>query len=165
MDILLTFAELSVALAGFSAVIGVLGARKATSDIKVNSLRLQVMLETSFMVAVAALTPVLLQRFGVDNDMLWRISSALFLAMAIPFEFIARNRVKDMPDMTLSGWNINSINWGLSIGADLVLLAVLFNLVGNRSEAVYLLALFAQLALAGILFIQFASKTFTSPDK
>ena len=45
-DVLFTLAELAVALAGFSAIIGVLGTRKDSSHIKVNALRLQVMLET-----------------------------------------------------------------------------------------------------------------------
>lgn len=50
-DILLTIAELAIALAGFSAIIGVLSTRKSSSGLKINSLRLQVMLETCFMVA------------------------------------------------------------------------------------------------------------------
>lgn len=50
-DILLTIAALAVALAGFSAIIGVLSTRKSSSGLKINSLRLQVMLETCFMAA------------------------------------------------------------------------------------------------------------------
>ena len=69
-DILFIFAELSVALAGFSAIIGVLGSRKAIVDVRVNSLRIQVMLETCFMVAAAALVPALLSRFGIDAQIL-----------------------------------------------------------------------------------------------
>ena len=57
-DVLFTVAEIAVALAGFSAIIGVLSTRKSSSDLKVNSLRLQVMLETCFMVAAAAFVPV-----------------------------------------------------------------------------------------------------------
>ena len=164
LDILITLAELSVALAGFSAIIGVLGSRKSMADIQANYLRLRVMLETCFMVAAAALVPVLLDRFGIDTDILWRVSSAMFLLVVIPYQFIAHNRTRDMPEMTLWRLNINTVNWSLSLGADLILVAVLLDLVGNRSEAFYLLALFSQLTLAGILFIQFASTTFNSPD-
>ncbi len=55
-DILFTLAELAVALAGFSAIIGVLSSRRGSTDLKVNALRLQVMLETCFMVAAAPKT-------------------------------------------------------------------------------------------------------------
>lgn len=164
-DVLFTLAELAVALAGFSAIIGVLSTRKGSSEIRVNSLRLQVMLETCFMVAAASLIPVLLDQFSMAPAALWRVASAAFLCILIPYEFIARNRTKDMPNMTLTKMNINTINWGLSIGGDLVLIAILFSLVGAYSEAFYLVTLLLQLVVAGILFIQFAAEIFTHPDQ
>lgn len=164
-DILYTLAELAVALAGFSAIIGVLSSRKDRADRKVNALRLQVMLETCFMVAAVALFPALLSHLGVDSSMIWRIASAVFLCIAIPFEFVARNRTKDLPNMTLTKVNVNTVNWGLSIGADLILVAIVINVAGINSEALYLIALFLQLTLAGILFVQFANATFTHSDQ
>ena len=68
------FAELAVALAGFSAVIGVLSSLRNSADLKVNVLRLQVMLETCFMVALAAVVPILLNKFGFDSPLVWRIA-------------------------------------------------------------------------------------------
>jgi len=164
-DILYTLAELAFALAGFSAIIGVLSSRRDPTDRQVNALRLQVMLETCFMVAATALVPILLSHFGVDSAVIWRIASAIFLCIAIPFEFIARNRTRDMPNLTLTKINVNTINWSLSISADLILVAVLLGVVGTKSEALYLVALFVQLALAGNLFVQFAGETFTRSDQ
>ena len=160
-DILLTIAELAVALAGFSAIIGVISSRKSSSGLQINSLRLQVMLETCFMVAVAALIPVLLERFSIASPVLWRAASAAFLCIAIPYEFVARRRTRGMAKMTLTKINVNTINWVLSIGADLVLVAILFNLVGGFSEGFYLVTLLLQLMVAGILFVQFAAESFT----
>ena len=163
-DILFILAELAVALAGFSAVIGVLSSRRDSADLTVNALRLQVMLETCFMVAAAALLPVLLDKFNISHSALWRGASALFLCIAIPFEFIAHKRTKDLPKMTLNKMNVNTVNWALSLGADLLLVVILINVAGARSEALYLDALFSQLTLAGILFVQFAAETFAHPD-
>ena len=163
-DVLFTVAEIAVALAGFSAIIGVLSTRKSSSDLKVNSLRLQVMLETCFMVAAAAFVPVLLEQFDLAAPVLWQFASAAFLCAVIPYEFVARNRTKGMPDMTLTKMNINTVNWALSIGADLVLAAILLSLVGPYSEALYLVVLLLQLTLAGTLFIHFAAETFTVPN-
>jgi len=89
-DTLFTFAEIAIALAGFSAIIGVLSSRRTAVDLRVNALRLQVMLETCFMVAAASVAPILIQHFGDDTEHLWQIAAALFLCVAIPFEFIAR---------------------------------------------------------------------------
>ena len=163
-DILYILAELAVALAGFSAVIGVLSSRRDSADLKVNALRLQVMLETCFMVAAAALAPVLLNKFDISHAALWRVASAAFLCGAIPFEFVARSRTKNLPNMTLSKFNVNTVNWALSIGADLLLVAILINAAGTWSEALYLVALFSQLTLAGILFVQIAAETFVHAD-
>lgn len=164
-DVLFILAELAVAIAGFSAIIGVLSSRRESTDLRVNALRLQVMLETCFMVAAAALIPIILDKFGIKDNLVWRAASAAFLCIAIPFEIVARNRTRDIPDMTLTKINVNTINWALSIGADLMLVAILLNAVGTWSEAFYIVAMFAQLTLAGILFVQFAAETFRQPDQ
>ena len=117
-DFLFLIAELAVALAGFSAVIGVLSVRPGTSDVRVDGLRLQVMLETSLFVAAAVLLPVLLDHFDIGSPTVWRTSSAVFLLYQIPGEFISAKRTKSMPEMTVSRFNVNTINWALSIFAD-----------------------------------------------
>ena len=164
-SILYTLAEIAVALAGFSAIIGVLSSRRDSADLKVNALRLQVMLETCFMVAAAAIAPIIVDQFLPDSPYLWQISAFLFLCVAIPFEFVAMHRTRDMPKMKLTKFNVNTVNWALTLGADLTLVAIFIGLVGAREQAFYSLALFAQLLLAGILFVQFAADTFKHPDK
>ena len=117
------------------------------------------------MVAAASLIPVVLEQFNIAAPVLWRVASAAFLCVAIPFEFVARNRTKGMQDMTLTKMNVNSVNWSLTIGADIVLVAILLSLVGAYSAAFYLVVLLLQLTLAGTLFIQFAAETFTLPNQ
>ncbi len=70
-----------------------------------------------------------------------------------------------MPDMKLSKFNVNTINWCLSIGADLVMLGVLLDLVGTQASAYYMLAVFSLLVMSGLLFIQFAASTFIPRDE
>jgi hypothetical protein len=159
-----TIAEIAVALAGFSAVIGVLGSRPGRSELRVDALRLQVMLESGLMVAAYSLLPLLVAHFDLDTHAIWRISGALFLVSAIPLELHAMRRTKRMKDMRLAGINVNSINWFLSLGADCLMLAVALGAFGSRAGAVYLLAIFSLLVMAGILFIQFAASTFLPPE-
>jgi hypothetical protein len=160
-DLLFIIAEVSVALAGFSAVIGVLGSRPGVSDVRVDALRLQVMLESSLVVAAASIIPVILYHLGAESDSVWRIGSAVFLLFQVPMEIVGFRRTSKMPDMKFSKFNVNTVNWGLSIGADLIMLGVLLDLVGARASGYYMLAAFLLLVMSGLLFVQFAASTFT----
>jgi hypothetical protein len=159
-DLLFIIAEVSVALAGFSAVIGVLGSRPGASDIRVDALRLQVMLESGLVVAAASIIPVLLSHLGAESGAVWRVGSAAFLLVQLPMEVVGFRRTSKMPDMKVSKLNVNTFNWGLSIGADLIMLGVLLDLVGARASGYYMLAAFLLLVMSGLLFIQFAASTF-----
>jgi len=163
-DLLLTIAEVSVALAGFSAIVGLLGNRSGRSGIKVDALRLQVMLEISLSVAAAAFLPVLISLFNFEVWTTWRIATALWLAIAIPSEIIAWFRTREMPDMKLDRLNVNTINWALCLLSDAVMFIVMIGFFEARAGALYMLALFVYLSSAAILFVQFAASTFMPSD-
>lgn len=164
-DILFTFAELAVALAGFSAVIGVLGTHPGASDVRVDGLRLQVMLESSLAVAAFSIIPGLFDYFDIATGSIWRISAGIFVLVQVPMEFLGMLRTREMPDMTVTRLNVNTINWALSIAADLIALGVTLNLMGDRANAYYMLAVFLLLGISGLLFIQFAASTFVPSDE
>ena len=164
-DLLLTIAEISVALAGFSAIVGLLGNRSGRSDIKVDALRLQVMLEISFQVAAGAFVPVLVSLFEFEVWASWRIASAAWLAIAIPNEILAWYRTRDMPDMKLNRLNVNTVNWMLCLLSDGVIFLVMVGFFEANAGAIYLLALFVYLSVAAILFVQFAASTFVPGDR
>jgi hypothetical protein len=164
-DLLLTIAEVAVALAGFSAIVGLLGNRSGRSGIKVDALRLQVMLELGLSVAAAAFLPVLISLFEFDLWTTWRIAAALWLALAIPSEIIAWFRTREMPDMKLDRLNVNTINWLLCLLSDTVMFLLVIGFFESRTGAVYLLALFMYLSAAAILFVQFAGSTFMPSDQ
>jgi len=163
-DLLLTIAEVSVGLAGFSAIVGLLGNRSGRSDIKVDSLRLQVMLEIALLVAVAAFLPVLISLFEFEVWTTWRIATAGWLMLAIPSEIIAWFRTRDMPDMKLDQLNVNTVNWVFCLVSDAIMFVVMIGCFEARAGALYLLALLMYLAAAGILFVQFAASTFMPSD-
>jgi hypothetical protein len=164
-DLLLTIAEVSVGLAGFSAIVGLLGHRAGRSDIKVDALRLQVMLEMSLLVAAGAFLPVLISLFDFEDRAVWRISAVVWLLVAIPSEIIAWYRTTSMPDMTLNRLNVNTVNWVLCLFSDAVMAAVLIGFFESQVGAVYLLAIFCYLAAAAVLFVQFAASTFMPSDR
>jgi hypothetical protein len=118
------------------------------------------MLESCLVVAAASIVPVLLSYFEVNAGTAWRLASAAFLLVQLPMEIVGFRRTRNMPDLKLSKFNVNTINWCLSLGADLVMLGVLLDLVGNQASAYYMLAVFSLLVMSGLLFIQFAASTF-----
>ena len=164
-DLLLTIAEVSVGLAGFSAIVGLLGHHSGRSDLKVDALRLQVMLEASLLVAAYSFLPLLISNFDFEVWTTWRISSAIYLIVAIPVQLVALRRTSDMPAMRLNRMNVNTINWALTLSGNLVVLIVLIGLFESRAGALYLLAIFFVLLMAGILFVQFAASTFMPNDQ
>jgi hypothetical protein len=164
-DLLLTIAEVSVGLAGFSAIVGLLGHRSGRSDIRVDALRLQVMLEMSLLVAAGAFLPVLVSLFGFEVWTTWRIATAAWLVIAIPMEIFAWQRTRSMPDMKPDGLNVNTVNWVLCLFSDAAMVLVMIGFFESQVGAVYLLAILCYLAAAGVLFVQFAASTFMPNDQ
>ena len=156
----LSMGRSQLAATGYVVVIGVLGARSGTSDVRVDALRLQIMLESGLLLAAFSILPAFLAHFEISASTSWRIASAMFLLIQIPSEFIALRRTRKMPDMNLSRVNVNTVNWGLSIGADLIMLGVLLDWVGAHASGFYMLGVFLLLIMSGLLFIQFAASTF-----
>jgi hypothetical protein len=76
-DTLRTFAEVGVALAGFTGVAVVLGRRAegAWSYVEIGQLRQ--LLESSLAVALLALLPLVLERLAGSPAVLWRVSNGL----------------------------------------------------------------------------------------
>ena len=128
-DPLLTIAGVSVGLAGFSAIVGLLGSRSGRSDVRVDALRLQVTL------AAHAFVPVLVSIFDLEASASWRISAAAWLAIGIPSEIIAWRRTRNIPELKLNQLNVNTVNWGLAIGCELLMLLVAIGWFGSRAGA------------------------------
>jgi len=128
-DPLLTIAEVSVGLAGFSAIVGLLGSRSGRSDVRVDALRLQVTL------AAHAFVPVLVSIFDLEASASWRISAAAWLAIGIPSEIIAWRRTRNIPELKLNQLNVNTVNWSLAIGCELLMLLVAIGWFGSRAGA------------------------------
>ncbi len=81
-DLLLTFAEVAVAFAGFASLVAILGERPARDDPHINSVRMRAMVLYSLMVVMFSLLPLLLHRYEIAEAVIWRASSGA-LAVAV----------------------------------------------------------------------------------
>ena len=78
-DILLTVAEIGVALAGFASLAAILGRRDKHTDPLVNAIRLRGLLDAGLSTMLLALCGVLMLKIGGPSDWVWRVASAVGL--------------------------------------------------------------------------------------
>ncbi len=80
-DVLLTIAEVAVAFAGFSSLVGILGQRSSLDDPRVLGVRMRAMLLSSLIVVAFAILPVVMARYGATAEVLWRSLSLVLLVV------------------------------------------------------------------------------------
>jgi hypothetical protein len=160
-DHLLTFAEVSVAFAGFSSLVALLGSRRGRSHPELDVARLLIMLEASLFVALMSVLPLLPNALGASEQLTWRVSAGLFLVIDGIASYVDARRWRvvwshfEGADRTVFG-----IVAVLSVAGDLLVLAILIGIQPELAPGLYLGALVANLVLSGLLFIRFAGSTF-----
>lgn len=82
-DILLTVAEIGVALAGFASLAAVLGRRYRHTAPLVNAIRLRGLLDAGISALLLALIGVLMQQLGGDSRWVWQGAAAVGLLFVI----------------------------------------------------------------------------------
>ena len=157
-DHLTTLAEVAIALAGFSALIGLLGVRAGRSDPRSDAMRLQLMLETSLLVVAFALFPFIPLKLGVSSDLLWRMSAGAFLIVDISYWILTRNRNRTYGGMATSaerrkGVVLLLLAWTV----DLLMMTIVIGVTGSAAPGVYFAALYIELVISGVFFITFAA--------
>jgi hypothetical protein len=155
-DTLLTLAEIAVALAGFTGLVGVLGrggAEDASSGL--SWLRLRTMLEVALRNAAFALMPLPLLGVVSSETAIWRVSSGIYLVTVIAYILYRLRTNPSMTDQALSGWFLSLTPISL-----LACLANVLGLAGPHAFSLYLLSLLLGLITAGMLFLSVASTFF-----
>ena len=87
VDVLETIAEVSIAFAGFTSVVAVLGRRAGGDWSEVDLFRLSQMLTSSLSALLFAFLPILLVYLGVPTRLSWAASSG-FLAVFLGSHFL-----------------------------------------------------------------------------
>ena len=78
-EILLTVAEIGVALAGFASLAAILGRRDKHTDPLVNAIRLRGLLDAGLSTMMLALIGVLMMKIGGPSDWVWRAAAVIGL--------------------------------------------------------------------------------------
>ncbi len=82
-DLLKLFAELAVAVAGFTAIVSVFGPHRGGSGGIVQAMRVKMMLEVSIFTMFASLLPPLIGTLGLPSWVTWRVAGSVMFALCV----------------------------------------------------------------------------------
>jgi hypothetical protein len=157
-ELLSTFAEISVAFAGFASLISILGGGSSSEQLAANLIRLQGMLVSAMIVLAFSLAPFLPYKFGVSSETSWRAVGAIFALGALCSMPISYRRVFASPVNRRVAVSIFLAQLAAGIGlATAVAFPILISVVGA-----YHVMLFAYLGSASLLFMRVVASAYSS---
>jgi hypothetical protein len=157
-ELLSTFAEVSVAFAGFASLVSILGGRSSSEQLTANLVRLQGMLLSAMIVLAFSLAPFLPYKFGVSSQASWRAVGAIFALGALGSMPSSYRRVFASPVNRRVAVSIFLVQLAAGIGlAAAVAFPTSISVVGA-----YHAMLFAYLGIASVLFMRVVASAYSS---
>ena len=163
-DLLLTTAQIGMALAGFAGLITLLGHPDLRADRRLSEIRFRSMIELSLFLVGFCLLPFVPIGLGSSEATSWRASSAVYAIAALAFLVYSVRRNRRLMGRVLIVRGVTGVLLGAC--AALVLLLAL-NTVGafeGVEPGVYFLALFIHFLGAAFFFIRLLYEAFPSVD-
>jgi hypothetical protein len=160
-DTLLSMAEIAAAFAGFAALVSVLRRRGDRPGESVHDLlRLRLVISSSVAGVAAALVPVGLAGYGLEQSLTWRVAAVIFLVFdnGIIASFISSYRPVrgSFPPDRLAVTIVSA----LEVLEQVSLVAVAVGLAPASGAALYVTALIANICQAGFIFVRFVGSAF-----
>jgi len=148
-DILILFAEVSVALGGFSGVVGVLGPRSFAQWSRDHRVLFANLIVGAFAALFWSIVPLILLNAGVDPELTWILSSGLWVPFAVPANLVFWKLIL-VPGRSIPAGAIVQT-------AALVVVVVLqiWNVVSLRAAWPFLVAISLMLASGATAFVLF----------
>jgi len=158
IDILLSVAEIAVAFAGFAAIAGVIGNRQAASQYH-DFERLRGVVVASVVVVVASLIPIVLSRFGLADEAVWRIASgiALIINLLGLAQVIRGGR---QSGLISADRFYTRIAYAIEVPIELTVIANVLGLFPSHLAALYLAFLVLLLCQAAVVFVGLLASLF-----
>lgn len=162
-DTLLSMAEIAAAFAGFAALVSVLSKRGSARPAEAmhDLLRLRLVISSAVTGVAAALIPVGLAGYGLDEALVWRLAALLFLVLdnGVIVSFVRAYRPVHghFPPDQLAVSLVSAIE--LLEQVSLVIVAL--GLSPGNGPALYVTALIANICQAGFIFVRFVGSAFS----
>jgi hypothetical protein len=119
------------------------------------------MLEASFLVLAFSLFPLIPTKLGATPIISWCISAGAFLVVDLAVTVVSLRRLRDLRRVLTRGDRFHSVFIQLlAYSADALMAVVVLGIAAPLAPGLYFVALYVNLALAGLLFVAFAASTF-----
>ena len=163
-DLLLTTAQIGMALAGFAGLVTLLGRPSLRADVRLNEIRFRSMVELSLMLVAFSLLPFVPAELGLAEATWWRVASAAYSLCALVFvvHSIRRNRAS-MGRVLIAG-AVTTVLLTTCIGQFFVLALNAVGAFSGAESGVYFAALFAHFLGASFFFIRLLYGAFPRQD-
>ncbi len=157
-ELVLTIAEVAVAFAGFSGLVGILGRSGSRDSDVAQAFRLRGVILTSLLVVAFSLVPFVAHGLGLRVVAAWRISSVLFFLAGGGISVYAlveiRRALRAQSPMPPALRPRLAGSFGPAILAEASLAAIAIGLVGPRESGFYVAALCLYLFAGGFIFVE-----------
>jgi len=153
-SLLLTTAQIGMALAGFAGLVTVLGRPVAREERLLNEIRFRSMVELSLALVTFCLLPFVPARYGMPSETLWRLCSGIYGIAAVVFVVhgVGRNR-RRMGRIRVAG-RVTTILIALGSALALFLTLNALGLFAGLEPAGYFAALFVHFLAAAFFFLR-----------
>ncbi len=163
-ELLLTTAQIGMALAGFAGLVTLLGRPSLRADPRLNEIRFRSMMELSVTLAAVALLPFVPSGLGLDEPAAWRVASAIYAFGALLFcVHSARRNVSLMGRLLIAG-GVTAALFAICVGDTVALGANAAGAFPGAEGGVYFTALFFHFLATCFFFIRLLYGAFPSDD-
>jgi len=153
-ELLLTSAQLGMALAGFAGLVTLIGRPDLRGEPHLNEIRFRSMVELSLMLVAFCLLPFVPAGLGASEAASWRIASAVYALAAFVFIVHSVRRNRSAMGRVLIAGRVTGALLGVCGVLALALTLAAWGAFGDREGGVYFAALFVHFLGAAFFFIR-----------
>jgi hypothetical protein len=153
-DLLLTTAQIGMALAGFAGLVTLLGRPNPRADRRLNEIRFRNMIELSLALAAFGLLPFVPIELGLSESASWRVSSAVYAVGAAAFLVHSVRRNRSSMGRVLIAGPVTAVLIGACAGGAVVMGLDALGAFGGFESGVYFGGLFVHFLAAAFFFIR-----------
>jgi uncharacterized membrane protein YozB (DUF420 family) len=163
-DLLLTTAQIGMALAGFAGLVTLLGRPSLRADARLNEIRFRSMVELSLTLAAFALLPFVPVELGFAEAPSWRAASSVYAIAALLFLVHSVRRNRSTMGRVLIAGAVTAVLLGICSVLFVGLASNAAGLFTGEESGVYFAALFFHFLAACFFFIRLLYGAFPDDD-
>jgi len=163
-ELLLTTAQIGMALAGFAGLVTLLGRPSLRADPRLNEIRFRSMMELSVTLAALALLPFVPAGLGFDEPAAWRVASGVYAVAAFFFFVHSARRNRSRMGRLLIAGGVTATLFAICVGDATALGLNAAGAFAGMEAGIYFAALFFHFLATCFFFLRLLYGAFPTDD-